>query len=447
MSLTTPEITITDKRRQLRASVKGWRAWVGKGSLAVLDQGLISGSNFLIGILLARWLVPGAYGAYTLAFSIFLFLSGFHNSLILEPMSVFGAGQHKEQLPAYLGKLLRLQFVLTFGMALLLALAVSVFAHFASNSALPSALWGASLAIPWILSFWFCRRSAYLELRSALAVRSAAVYCLLVLLLLYLSEQLGLLLPFTAFLMQALASLAASAVLLVSIRPQFTSIDTSPSMRMILNQHWKYGRWVVGTSLVSWLSGNAYYVLVASLLRMEDVAALRALQNFVLPMTQFLTAITLLLLPWASAQFAEQGGVGFRTSIRKISLLFVTGAVVYLVCIVLFGNWLMVTLYAGRYVQVAYLLPLAVLPLLMAAATQGPGIALAAMQAPSKVFWGYAVAAAITIVVGVPLTHYRGIVGAMSAMVISQSASFAVVVYFYKTCLRRVTDVEASAER
>jgi hypothetical protein len=34
-----------------------------KGGLAVLDQGLISGSNFLVGILLARWLAPAEYGA------------------------------------------------------------------------------------------------------------------------------------------------------------------------------------------------------------------------------------------------------------------------------------------------------------------------------------------------------------------------------------------------
>jgi O-antigen/teichoic acid export membrane protein len=69
------------------------------------------------------------------------------------------------------------------------------------------------------------------------------------------------------------------------------------------------------------------------------------------------------------------------------------------------------------------------------------------MQAPSKVFWGYAVAAALTILVGVPLTRYRGLLGAISAMVISSSASLALVVYYYKTELKRVTDVDACGER
>lgn len=33
-------------------------AWVGKGALAIIDQGLLSGSNSLLAVLLARWLTP-----------------------------------------------------------------------------------------------------------------------------------------------------------------------------------------------------------------------------------------------------------------------------------------------------------------------------------------------------------------------------------------------------
>jgi hypothetical protein len=65
-------------------------AWVGKGALAIVDQGLLSGSNFLLAVLLARWLPRDQYGAFALGFSIFLFLSGLHNAFFLEPMSVLG---------------------------------------------------------------------------------------------------------------------------------------------------------------------------------------------------------------------------------------------------------------------------------------------------------------------------------------------------------------------
>lgn len=48
--------------------------WARKGFWAVLDQGLFAGSNFLVSVLLARWLEPASYGAFSVAYSVFLLL-------------------------------------------------------------------------------------------------------------------------------------------------------------------------------------------------------------------------------------------------------------------------------------------------------------------------------------------------------------------------------------
>src|SRR5258708_31580767 len=63
--------------------------WMKKGGLAILDNGLISGSNFLLGILLAPWLSPDRTSAYALAFSIFILVGFLYQALLLEPLSVF----------------------------------------------------------------------------------------------------------------------------------------------------------------------------------------------------------------------------------------------------------------------------------------------------------------------------------------------------------------------
>src|SRR5579872_2840865 len=94
--------------------------WATKGGLAILDQGLISGSNFLIGILLARWLVPAEYGAFSLAFSVFLLLSYVYQSLLSEPQAVFSGSSYRQCLRGYLKALLSIQLVVTiFGLVLL----------------------------------------------------------------------------------------------------------------------------------------------------------------------------------------------------------------------------------------------------------------------------------------------------------------------------------------
>ena len=412
-------------------------SWVGKGSLAVLDQGLISGSNFLIGVLLARWLVPEQYGAYALAFSIFLFASGLHNALLLEPMSVFGPTSYGKCLPAYIGKLLRLHFFLALFLTGLVVAGIALLHYFTADRALTSALWGACIAIPFILFFWLCRRAAYIKLAPGLAARGASAYCLVVISLLLLVQRVGRLSSFTAFLIQSLAATAAAILLLASLRPRPDS-QSGPSNSAIVRQHWRYGRWVVATAFVYWLSGSAYYVLVAAFLPMQDVAALRALQNFTLPFGQFISAVSLLLLPWASARFAEEGRVGFQRRIRQITLMFLGAAATYYVVLWLFGGRIMAVLYAGRYTEFAYLLTLVAAPVVVQAVSQGSAIAVQAMQAPAEVFLAYSVSATITILAGVALARYWGLTGVLIG-ILTSSLGFCIVVTW--RCQKRLSRV------
>src|SRR5580658_3342800 len=77
------------------------RVWAISSSVAILDQGLTSCSSLVLNLLLARWLPAETYGAFAVAFAGFLFVSGFHNVLLLEPMSVIGPARYGGQLSDY----------------------------------------------------------------------------------------------------------------------------------------------------------------------------------------------------------------------------------------------------------------------------------------------------------------------------------------------------------
>lgn len=134
-----------------------WRSipWVWKGSLAILDQGLIAGTNFLLNILLARWLAPEQYGVYALAFAGFLFLAALYDALLLEPMAVLGPVAYQSRRREYLGALLGIQGGL--GVAVLVLLGTTAAVGRAYSLDLTRALAGLAVAAPCILLFWLAR--------------------------------------------------------------------------------------------------------------------------------------------------------------------------------------------------------------------------------------------------------------------------------------------------
>src|SRR6266581_3295945 len=88
------------------------RFWGIRSGLSVLDQGLTSGAGFLLNLFLARWLTSEAYGAFAVTFATLLFFSGFHNVLLLEPMSVMGPARYSTQASAYLAAQLKIHKLL-----------------------------------------------------------------------------------------------------------------------------------------------------------------------------------------------------------------------------------------------------------------------------------------------------------------------------------------------
>ena len=70
---------------------------------ALADQAVISGVNFLTGILLARYLGLEGFGQFTLAWMAVLFVNALQHATIIAPMMSIGPKQPAADLPAYYG--------------------------------------------------------------------------------------------------------------------------------------------------------------------------------------------------------------------------------------------------------------------------------------------------------------------------------------------------------
>ncbi len=413
---------LTSRTETIRGAVAGFfsqsQSWLQKGFLAVVDQGLVSGSNFVLAILLARWLPAEQYGAYALSFAIFLLLSLIQQGLFLEPMSVFGPSVYRNSQREYLGALLVFQGALA---AVSIALAAAAAATRLGDGQL--APLGMLFSAPCVLLYWFARRAFYLQLQPGRAVAGAIVYCALLATGFYFLVRTGLLSAFTAFLSIGAAALITSVRQLFQLRPILTGKKRSELWRVVGNDHWRYGRWAILSFLFIWIPWNIYYPVVGHFSGLAEVAALRALLNLALPVTQALSAFTLLFLPHASQVSLQESWAGAQRLALKITAFFALGGAVYWLPVCLFRTSLLQLLYGGHYSGIARLVPWIALSSFLSGLALGPSMAFRAMRSPSTVTFVYFISSGIALLFGIPATHFFGIAGAVTCSLLSSAAA------------------------
>ncbi|MFZ0138957.1 MAG: hypothetical protein WAK89_17970 [Candidatus Sulfotelmatobacter sp.] len=411
--------------------------WAMKGGLAILDQGVFAGSNFVISILLARWLSPEQYGSYAVAFAIFLFILTFYQALLLEPMLVFGGSVYRNCLRGYLKALLMLHLGLSLGIVLILAVSAGVAFRLEPASSLPSALIGVAFAAPSILLFWLVKRTFYLKLSPAPSASAAVLYCVLTMGGLAFVYQHGLLSVFSALVLMGVGSLGASAALLIYLKLRLSSGQEPPSVLDIGRRHWRYGRWALGANAMMWVPINMFYPLLSRFSGMAEAGELKALMNFASPMLQTCAALSSLMLPYSARVLEQRGSAGVNVVLKRMTLLCVACAVPYWLVLLAFRGPAFRMLYSGRYTEVIYLLPIVALVSIFGSAFFGPSIVLRSLEAPGSVFAAVSVSSGIALAVGVPLTRALGVRGAVWSMALSEALAFVMAVVLLRRKARK----------
>ena len=401
--------------------------WLRKGTWTVLDQGLFAGSNFALNLLLARWLLPEEYGAFTVAFSAFMLLGTVQGGLLTEPMLVFGPGRYRGWLPRYLSALLRANAGFS-GLSAVVLGAVGYGFHVRGEDEVASVLFALALAQPFILMLWLARRACYVRHRPEWAALSGLLYAALVLLGAFGLERTAWLSASTALGLMSGASLIAGMVIVVGyLRVPLLGSLPDGAFVAASKQHWGFGRWVVGTGILGWVTGYLPLLLLPVAAGLEASATLKALWNFTLPLGHVHTALSALLLP---TLVQARGTERFTRYIWRLTGLAVLGGVAYWMGIGFFGRPLMNAIYAGQYVEYAHLLWL-VGGLLIGGAGVVLRAALNALERPDRAFRASLFSSLSVLTVGVACIFAFGLVGALLSLLVGMAVETSLMLYFF----------------
>jgi O-antigen/teichoic acid export membrane protein len=411
----------------MRKTIRGVLSRVGGGreTSALIDQALVSGSNFVTNVILARALVPRDYGVFALAWMVVLFFNSLQWAFIVTPMMSVGPKQEPAERPRYYGAVL----VQEVGFTLLCAVSVWV-TVLASTVYFPS--WGVpGLALPLAFSTLmyllqdFLRRYFFSLRRSKLALFSDAVsYLTQVPIIFFLTRQprFSALSALWVIGATSMAGFVAGCFWVDAIQFDWSS------MKRVLSRHWRISRWLAPAALMQWSSGNVFAMAAPLYYGAAAAGVLRASQNIV-----GVTHIWFLgldnVVPAEAARRMHEGGASEAFSYIK-QILWRWGLVtsIFLGIVAIFPTFWLNLAYGAKYSVNGDILRLyaAMYFIIFFAGPLRAG--LQAMEYTAPVFWSYVAMTVFSLLAAGPFARQLGLRGVMLGMIATQVIFQSVIV-------------------
>ena len=223
--------------------------------VSIVDQAVVSATNFATTLIIARLCTKADVGVYYLAWTLVLFIVAAQGNLISVPYTVYCRRRDGRSLVSYSGSMLVHQLLTSIVAVLCLtALAICFCLGFGPQAMRPLG-WVLVCAAPFILLREYARRFLFAHLNLAAAVvMDVGVSCVQLASLLILGYFNVLTVPAVYAVMGGASAMAMTMWLLTNRQPMRFQMDRFlPDWR----ENWNFGKW----ALAGQLTGLAFYIL------------------------------------------------------------------------------------------------------------------------------------------------------------------------------------------
>ncbi len=318
-----------------------------QGYLAATDQAVLSASNFLATIILARSASPTELGIYGVGFIALRLARSLQEGLFVQPMNVLAASLPDAEFRRYATSTSILQGALALGTSLLAGIGGWALTALGNDTAGPAlfALWFAFL---WWQLQEYVRRMLYTRgLILSAVVNTILANGLRLGLMVWWARE-GNLSGIGALDALAWGSLGAILPGLWATRTYWTFHPLN--LKETWQRNWSFGRWILGSSLANWVAVEFYPVLAAGMISFAAAGAYRALQNLVAPIHLLLRATDTFFTPRAARSYDLNGRDALRRTMRIIYMVSGIPILSVLAVALLFPKPLLRLLYGETYV-------------------------------------------------------------------------------------------------
>ena len=391
--------------------------------LVLVDQIMVSGCNFLLGIILVRAIGLEEYGLFALIWMCVLFALGINQAFITKPLlSIAPKLKNKEQ-NDYLAGLHAIQYLLNgvfFGIAFLLYAGAKLF--FANEF---------TSYIPLISIIIFCQ-TVHDFYRKTYLIKDRIFKVLLLDVVLYLGQIIGVftLLFFGKLTLTTALFVILAANLLSVLFGKYSLTFSLLNYKKILIRHFHFSKWLLGTSVLQWLSGNYFIIVGASILGTSAVGAIRMVQN-VMGLCHILFLAMESIIPIEAArQYQAEGESSLIQYLIKITKKSGLGFSLMLLVIGLFAGPILTLIYGATAANHAYIVVAYTLLYFLVFIGHPFRFYLRTIEQTSPIFYAYCFGALFSLSCAYPLLDHLGMYGLLFGLIFTQLINILTYYFF-----------------
>jgi O-antigen/teichoic acid export membrane protein len=301
--------------------------------IILADQGIISGTNFLNAILIAKFLGVHYFGVFAMCLLAVQFLSSIQQALIIKPLlSLYP--EKSQQDKSYLAKLNTLQLLFTLSATTLFIPTIYGLSFFFEEFNSTGLLLYLALYAGLISLYDYIRRVFILKGNIiTLFLLDAIVYGTFISL------------TIIQFIMGTISVdnllFSYAAVLFVAILAGVTATKENwwqlHGLRTVLKELWQYARFLVYTSILQWFSGNLFILFAGLLLGPVSLGVVRIAQSIMGVFNVFFLALEN-IVPLKAAYIKVENEKMLIPYFKKTTLKFAVPVVGVALCLALFDK-------------------------------------------------------------------------------------------------------------
>lgn len=330
------------------------------GVYALIDQSIVSGTRFLVTVLVAKACGEVVLGVYALVLSMVLMALIVQQTLVTTPYSNF---RNRVQAKSnYYGDVWLQSVLVALLSGLLIAVIGGVFwllspAGQADSDKFPMAQMAlacvsAAIAVPFMVSVEFFRRTWLIRMQSKSALILDALISVAVLSVLGALFYLDRLDANAVFGVLAVVNLVAALVGLRLLRPH---LDLSQNTAMEhLRKHWGFGKWIFSSEAMTFGRGHLLKWIIGGFLGIGATGIYSACDSLMRAINPFFLAVASVAEPTLAAGYAKSGRTEVKRIAFKVLAIMVAGTLPICLIVSLLSEHLLLYFYGPTFATYAW---------------------------------------------------------------------------------------------